>query len=349
MSGLRQAIRVSSPIRPLSPTTFSLLQSSGPSLPSPADLFNYLNNKTSDPSPPSPTRPYSTKRAIKNKPANQIPGSEDSELLDDSAEQPWILDSATAHVPDRVRSMSKMSPSEALSLNGQSHSSALLPNFSSFSTAELREQMELCGLEKVVAKATMIRRLNKFWTTQLKEFEEGTLPQMPDILVPTTNRSTKTTRNPRPEKSVAEPIKKPVKRVAKSLVRTSERSPTRKSSRSPSRAKSPRRQSKSLKNRRKGSKNTVTLADQQFDLITEAVRQAAKDPNNPSSFYHKIVMYDPIIHEELTEWLNEAGLKSIGVVLEDPITVADAVKWCDIHSVCSLPKETQRGLERKRY
>ncbi|TGZ83592.1 hypothetical protein EX30DRAFT_361644 [Ascodesmis nigricans] len=84
-------------------------------------------------------------------------------------------------------------------------------------------------------------------------------------------------------------------------------------------------------------------------FITKAIRMAADMPNAGSSFYHHILMYDPIILEDLTEWLNKEGLVAAGAEAGAELKVQDVKEWCDENSVCALPRETQRGLERTRF
>lgn len=84
-----------------------------------------------------------------------------------------------------------------------------------------------------------------------------------------------------------------------------------------------------------------------FAYITKAVTSAprAKDPSNPS-WHEKMLMYDPIILEDLTEWLNSGELSRVGYNAEvDP---NDVKRWCESKSVCSMWRVNNRGKERKR-
>lgn len=84
-----------------------------------------------------------------------------------------------------------------------------------------------------------------------------------------------------------------------------------------------------------------------FSHITKAVTSAPRttDPENPS-WHEKMLMYDPVILEDLTAWLNSGQLTSVGY--DGEVAPADVKKWCESKSVCCLWRATYRGRERKR-
>lgn len=84
-----------------------------------------------------------------------------------------------------------------------------------------------------------------------------------------------------------------------------------------------------------------------FGYITKAVRSAPRttDPENPS-WHEKMLMYDPIIVEDLAAWLNSGQLTKLGY--DDEVSALDVKKWCEMRSICCLARETWRGQERKR-
>jgi hypothetical protein len=85
-----------------------------------------------------------------------------------------------------------------------------------------------------------------------------------------------------------------------------------------------------------------------FRYITQAVVSAPRttDPANPS-WHDKMVMYDPIILEDLTAWLNAGQLDRVGH--DGEVAPGDVKKWCESKSVCCLWRENLRGKERKRF
>ncbi|KAJ4397328.1 5'-flap endonuclease [Gnomoniopsis smithogilvyi] len=85
-----------------------------------------------------------------------------------------------------------------------------------------------------------------------------------------------------------------------------------------------------------------------FRHITKAVISAPRtaDPENPS-WHEKILMYDPVILEDLTAWLNSGELTKLGY--DDEVSPQDVKKWCELRSICCLWKGNWHGKERKRF
>ena len=107
-----------------------------------------------------------------------------------------------------------------------------------------------------------------------------------------------------------------------------------------------------------------------FPQITQTIRSAppSQDMNRPS-WHEKILLYDPIVLEDLTAWLNDQGLrieiarlkyqpiargrKRKGKdpappepeyeVISEPLKPWMIQKWCQAKSVCCLWKENLRG------
>ncbi|KAF2216752.1 hypothetical protein CERZMDRAFT_92824 [Cercospora zeae-maydis SCOH1-5] len=126
---------------------------------------------------------------------------------------------------------------------------------------------------------------------------------------------------------------------------------------------------------------SVTL--QLFPQITATIKSTAPsgDLANPT-WYEKILLYDPIVLEDLTAWLNDRGLRvqtrrlkanakvkgrkkkqdELAIDQDGPTTTEDEYelfqeplkpwmvqKWCEDKSVCCLWKEGLRGDVRTRY
>jgi hypothetical protein len=85
-----------------------------------------------------------------------------------------------------------------------------------------------------------------------------------------------------------------------------------------------------------------------FKYITTAVKSAppSTDSTNPS-WYEKILLYDPIILEDLTVWLNTGALEKAG--WDGEVDPKEVKKWCESNSICCLWKENLRGGTRSRY
>lgn len=117
-----------------------------------------------------------------------------------------------------------------------------------------------------------------------------------------------------------------------------------------------------------------SIAPTLFPKITSIVRSTPPSRDHKAPTWHeKILLYDPIVLEDLTSWLNSQGVrlelsvprpvkgkgkKKAGEV-DDEESVMDLVqeelqpwmvqKWCEEHSICCLWKEGLRGGVRQRY
>lgn len=95
----------------------------------------------------------------------------------------------------------------------------------------------------------------------------------------------------------------------------------------------------------------LTFASSQVSLfshITKAVTSfpPSTDPSKPN-WQEKILLYDPIVLEDLTLWLNTGALDKVG--WDGEVDPKEVKKWCESKSVCCLWKENLRGGPRSRY
>ncbi|KAI5467504.1 hypothetical protein BGZ63DRAFT_477684 [Mariannaea sp. PMI_226] len=91
-------------------------------------------------------------------------------------------------------------------------------------------------------------------------------------------------------------------------------------------------------------------SDQQaalFSYITKAIKSAPRTthPANPS-WHEKILMYDPLVLEDLAAWLNSGELTRVGY--DSEVNPGEVKKWCESKSVCCLWRVNLRGQQRKR-
>ncbi|OBW64002.1 MAG: UNC-50 family protein [Aureobasidium pullulans] len=105
-----------------------------------------------------------------------------------------------------------------------------------------------------------------------------------------------------------------------------------------------------------------------FPRITQTVRSTPPSRDHKAPTWHeKILLYDPIVLEDLTSWLNGRGVrievtvpkgkakKKAGETEETMETVHEVLqpwmvqKWCEEHSVCCLWREGLRGGVRQKY
>ena len=85
-----------------------------------------------------------------------------------------------------------------------------------------------------------------------------------------------------------------------------------------------------------------------FAKITAAVTTfpPTHDPNN-LTWYEKILLYDPIVLEDLAAWLNTEGLGRVDV--DEEVHPGTVRAWCEENSVCCLWRQNLKGGSRKRY
>ena len=77
-----------------------------------------------------------------------------------------------------------------------------------------------------------------------------------------------------------------------------------------------------------------------YEHITKAVTTSPRGTPQAPSWYEKMLMYDPIVLEDLTRWLNTEGLDGVGY---DGEAKGEQVKaWCRARSVCCLWKISSR-------
>jgi len=65
------------------------------------------------------------------------------------------------------------------------------------------------------------------------------------------------------------------------------------------------------------------------------------------TWHEKILLYEPIVLEDLATWLNREGLGRVGV--DDEVGPGVVKEWCEGRSVCCLWRENLRGGARSRY
>ena len=81
--------------------------------------------------------------------------------------------------------------------------------------------------------------------------------------------------------------------------------------------------------------------------ITRAITSAppSTDPKNPS-WHEKILLYDPIVLEDLTVWLNTGALQKVG--WDGEVDPKEVKVWCLRKSICCLWRANLRGGVRRR-
>ena len=74
------------------------------------------------------------------------------------------------------------------------------------------------------------------------------------------------------------------------------------------------------------------ISEQITNAITKYVAPPSRDHQRDPTWYEKILMYDPIVLEDLAAWLNTEGL---GLVGEDrEVSALEVRAWCELKGVC---------------
>lgn len=164
---------------------------------------------------------------------------------------------------------------------------------------------------------------------------------------PTVNPPTKKPRG-RPKKDASMiplPPKKMMKTVAKTTTTIPKPPPPTKHISSPS----PPPSTQPLPSDLSSSSSSTTTKTKISPLLFQSITSAIKSfpPTHCASsltFYEKILLYDPIVLEDLTVWLNTVGLGRVGE--DDEVGVKVVREWCLAQSVCFVSRE--EGWRKKR-
>ncbi|KAF8463135.1 hypothetical protein BDZ91DRAFT_732546 [Kalaharituber pfeilii] len=133
---------------------------------------------------------------------------------------------------------------------------------------------------------------------------------------------------------------------------TSSPSRTRKSNRSGSaQLSSPMKRRKRRSSKPSRITHLVYRDTQKNEAMQTSISQAimaqySSTENISNSWHYKILLYEPIILEDLTVWLNTEGLSKVGVDEEVPPEVVK--EWAERRSICNVWEKGNRGQERKR-
>lgn len=125
-------------------------------------------------------------------------------------------------------------------------------------------------------------------------------------------------------------------------------SPPRRRSSPKSSGQLPLKQSQAFTSSNKTTRKPIEDRTLLFSNITKAITTfpPTHDPKN-LTWYEKMLMYDPIVLEDLAAWLNTEGLGRVGE--DDEVSPGLVKEWCYEQSVCCLWKENLRGGPRARW
>jgi hypothetical protein len=219
-----------------------------------------------------------------------------------------------------------------------------MPDFGSYPTAKLAKEIASYHFKPVKGRDQMISLLEKCWEGRQKVAESSTeKAQENGISTSDSNKPLVLRQTPKKQKKKASPIPEEIYDSDSPLTpspprrRTKVRTPPL-----PLQLSVPEDADESL---------VLSPTSQQLRLhrhITRAITTAppSKDPKNPS-WHEKILLYDPIVLEDLATWLNTGALEKVG--WDGEVGPQEVKRWCLEKSICCLWRENLRGEARSRY
>lgn len=225
-----------------------------------------------------------------------------------------------------------------------------IPDYKTYTTTKLAREISSYGFKPVKSRDQMIILLERCWLGRQRLANPSVTFELPSSAQP-----------PPPSAQIPKSPKRSRKKAALSEVDGSDADSDLPLSQLPrkrkSRASSPAsntatRRSRSASPRRKVARTTARDAPPSMELqraMTSAITGAARSADGVSpSWYEKMLLYDPIVIEDLTGWLNGGGLG--GVRWDGEVSGKEVKAWCEARSVCCLWKESLRnGRKEKKY
>ena len=278
-----------------------------------------------------------------------------------------VAESALQNRP-KSRSPVKRGPSA-------SSSTQIMPNYQGYSEAQLKKEVASYGFKAIKKREAMISLLERCWESQritaLQERPEAINHAQPvrspsakaaKVTHPTSKSLVPLPKRPRgrPKKDSSTAAQSTRKARPRKAVSSAIMPDTNVDDSATPRA-SPRRQRKSSKKLDESSLAFIQPASEElpqrkrahsqhtqiFDEMTTMITMFR--PTNEAgnlTWYEKILMYEPIVIEDLTAWLHQ---QSGGRVTNNKDGFEMVKKWCEARSVCCLWKENLRGGQRSRW
>ncbi|KAH8813073.1 structure-specific endonuclease subunit slx4 [Xylogone sp. PMI_703] len=262
-----------------------------------------------------------------------------------------------------------------------------IPNYASYTTAQLTKEIASYHFKPIKGRDKMIALLEKCWeskqrmaskdlgintiiSTSAKEKEGRESSQLPTETLPQGTESPKKQRG-RPRKSIEQAMEAPSNAHRHDATppptqRTRRKSPVKITlddeiyDPEPTTPSPPRRHPASIgtppqslplsseKDLEVSKLSAEALQKDLFSHITRAIRDAPRSENSLDPNWHeKILLYDPIVLEDLATWLNTGAMQSAG--WDGEIAPSELKKWCESKSICCLWRENLRGKARSRF
>ena len=273
-------------------------------------------------------------------PSNILPPSVDtlqilnrplqSNLNDLALEQPIPRSLAEASLRDRRQSRSPVKK-QKIPKNSGIPIVKEMPNYQGFTDADLRKEIASFGFKAIKKRNEMIALLERCWESQARIALQTLQPNLTAV-----NQGAS-----REDQSVQS---KPSKRKAK-LQESTTAGATSNITASPSKPRGRPRKTPACPQPSLPEPETITclappisstkslLNTDIYTQITYAINAApATHSATHPTFRERMLLYDPIVLEDLTTWLNTEGLGMVGT--DEEVGIGVVKEWCERKSVC---------------
>ncbi|MCJ1313709.1 hypothetical protein MMC25_007388 [Agyrium rufum] len=262
-----------------------------------------------------------------------------------------LRDRPKSHLP--VKDLPKDPPKRRGRKKRLSENPKMKPDYETYSLADLKAAVSKFGFKQPSNRGTLLKLLDSCWKGKERQILN---PLPPNLPLPSPSKTTKAaspSQKSPAEKDVSLTPKKKGKSRVKILKSTHQHPhmadptmPTKEHAVNPEKAST---EVPILPTPVSPSKTTILRPNDievhLFPSIARAIQTcplpSTKDPS--LTFHEKILMYDPIIIEDLAVWLKTAGLGHVGV--DEEVSAKTVKAWCETNSICCLPRE---NIERRR-
>lgn len=264
---------------------------------------------------------------------------------------------AEASLRQRPRSRSPVKKSKVpIAINTPNLALGQMPNYKGFTTAELSKEITTYGFKAIKKRNDMIALLERCWESQSRIALQALEPPV-NLPEPPANKA----------KSEASPPISPKKKGRPRKVSTATVTGEEASAKTPPPKKArgrPRKEAPPASSPKKSAPTSQTLPSAPHmpithpqpthppspttfplpilpplaptTLLSQITRAITTFPptHQPSNltFGEKILLYEPVVVEDLTAWLNTEGLGKVGI--DDEVGGALVKEWCDGKGVC---------------
>ena len=277
-------------------------------------------------------------------PSNLVPSGADrlstlkrplpSKQNDSAPEQPIPRSLAEASLRNRRQSRSPVKKQKIPKDSGVPPGDPIvkeMPNYQGFTDTDLSKQVASFGFKAIKKRNEMIALLERCWESQARIALQTLQPNLKAI---------------QPVASLEDPSisSKPSKRKGKlqgstiagvtSNVTVSPPKPRGRPRKTPTSPRASLLESRLITCPAPSIPSTVpSLETDIYTQITNAVNAApATHSATHPTFRERILLYDPIVLEDLTAWLNTEGLGTVGT--DEEVSIGVVKEWCERQSVC---------------